>query len=68
MPPGDEKHNLIYDEMVNILGNDYVSDDPAVVEAYSRESQTPGFLTRRRAEFIILPDSTEDIQQVMKQG
>ena len=37
MPLGDDKHKLIYNEMVNILGADYVSDDPAVMEAYSRE-------------------------------
>jgi len=66
MSLGDEKHKLIYQEMVNILGAEYVSDDPAVMEAYSRESQTPSFATRGRAEFIVLPGSTEDVQQVVR--
>jgi hypothetical protein len=66
MPIGDEKHRVIYDELVNVLGPEYVTDDPAVIEAYSRESQTPSFLTRGRAEFIILPGNTEDIQQVVR--
>jgi len=66
MPLGDEKHKLIYDELVNILGSDYVSDDPAVMECYSRESQTPSFLIRRKPEFIVLPGSTEDVQQIVK--
>jgi len=67
MPLGDEKHRLIYDELVNILGADYVSDDRAVAEAYSREAQTPSFATKkRRAEFIVLPGSTEDVQQIIK--
>ncbi len=28
MPLGDDKHKLIYEELINILGSDYVSDDP----------------------------------------
>jgi len=66
MPLGDEKHKLIYDELVNILGSDYVSDDPAVMECYSRESQTPTFLIRGKPEFIVLPGSTEDVQQIFR--
>ena len=66
MPLGDDKHELIYEGLVNILGPDYVSDDPAVVEAYSRESQTPIFRTELSPEFVALPASTEDIQQITK--
>jgi len=66
MPLGDEKHKLIYDELVNILGSDYVSDDPAVMEAYKRESQTPTFLIRGKPEFIVLPGSTADVQQIIR--
>ncbi len=28
MPLGDDKHKLIYEELINILGSDYVSHDP----------------------------------------
>jgi len=66
MPPGDEKHKLIYDELVDILGPDYVSDDRAVVEAYTRESQAPSFVTRGRAEFIVMPENTEDVQEITR--
>jgi len=66
MPLGDEKHKLIFDELVNVLGTEYVSDDRAVIEAYSRESQTPTFTTRGRAEFIALPGGTEDIQEIVR--
>ena len=38
MPLGDEKHRLIYEELVNILGEDYVEDDIAVMEAFSRDA------------------------------
>jgi hypothetical protein len=66
MPRGDEKHRLIYDELVNILGADYVSDDPAVTQAYSRDFYAAGSLYRRSPEFIVLPGSTEDMQQVVR--
>jgi len=66
MPRGDEKHNLILRELTNVLGKDYVSDDPAVALAYSRESQTPTFRTRLLPEFIALPGSAEDVRQIMR--
>jgi len=66
VPLGDDKHKLIYEELINILGPEYVSDDPAVMEAYSRESQSPSFMTQGRYEFIVLPGSTEDVQQITK--
>lgn len=66
MPYGDEKHRLIYNELVNILGARYVSDDPAVMESYNRESQTPTFFVKEKPEFVVIPGSTEDVQQVIK--
>ena len=66
MPGGDEKHRLIYRELVNILGQEYVSDDPGVMEAYSRESQTPSFLTRGRFEFVVLPGNTQEVREIVR--
>lgn len=66
MPLRDARHQLIYRELVNVLGAANVSDDPLVLEAYSRESQTPSHLTRIRAEFVVLPGSTEDIQRIVR--
>lgn len=66
MTTGDEKHKLIYNELVNILGRDYVSDDPGVNEAYSRDFYAMSTLRRRSPEFIVLPGSTEDVQQIVK--
>jgi len=66
MPLGDEKHKLIYNEMVNILGCDYVSDDPAVTQAYSRDHYAVSVLRRRSPEFVALPGSTEDVQQILR--
>jgi hypothetical protein len=66
VPLGDEKHTLIFNELVNILGNDYVEDDPAIMEAFYRDGLTPQFMSRGRAEFIVLPENTGDIQQILK--
>ncbi len=66
MALGDEKHKVIYDELVNILGRDYVSDDPGVTGAYSRDFYAMSTLRRRSPEFIVLPGSAEDVQQIMK--
>jgi hypothetical protein len=66
MPFGDEKHGLIYDKLVNILGAEHVSDDRVVLEAYSRESQAMAQLTKSRAEFVVLPGNTEDVQQIVR--
>ncbi len=64
MAIGDEKHKLIYQELVNILGADYVADDPAIMEAFRRSFTTPFHPTR--PEFIVLPGSTEDVQQIIR--
>jgi glycolate oxidase len=66
MPFGDDKHKRIYDELVNILGREYVSDDPGVMQAYSRDFYAMSTLRRRSPEFIVLPGSTEDVQQILK--
>jgi hypothetical protein len=66
MPLGDEKHSIIYEELVNILGPDYVSDDPAVLQAYSRDFWARSVLNRRSPEFVVLPGGTEDMQQIIK--
>ena len=66
MPLGDDKHKLIYDELVNILGEQYVSDEPAVIEAYHRCALTMSTLAKGRAEFIVLPGSAEDIQKILR--
>ncbi|MFC2018796.1 FAD-binding oxidoreductase [Chloroflexota bacterium] len=66
MPLGDEKHKAIYRVLVDILGSEYVSDDVAVMQAYSRDCYAAAVLKRRRPEFVALPGSTEDIVAIIK--
>ena len=67
MPLGDEKHQRIFEELVNILGPGHVCDDLAVTETYSRDFYAVSTLRRRNIpEFVALPGSTEDVQQIMR--
>jgi len=64
--PYDEKHKLIYDELVNILGPDYVLDDPAGLLAYTRDWTWIVAGTMQKADFVVMPGSTEDVQQIVR--
>jgi len=66
MPSGDERHRLIYEELVNILGDDYVSDDPAVTRAYTRDWIVFSVMRELIPEFVVLPESTEDVQLIVR--
>ncbi|MFC1969167.1 FAD-binding oxidoreductase [Chloroflexota bacterium] len=61
----EEKHKLIYRELVNILGSRYVSDDRGVLEAYGKERQTFSIMSKGRSEFVVLPGRTEDVQKII---
>jgi hypothetical protein len=62
-----EMHETIYKGLVDVLGAENVSDDPAVLQSYSRDYNWRTVLTGgARPEFIVLPGSTEDIQQIVK--
>lgn len=63
----DEKHKIIYEELVNVLGPAYVSDGAATRLAYSRDMFGVSVLRRKRGpEFIALPGSTEDVQRIIQ--
>ena len=66
MPLNNDKHGIIYGELVNILGSDYVSDDPGVLQAYTRGFYAASVLRSRMSEFVVLPGSTEDVQLVVR--
>ena len=66
MPYRDEKHPIIFEESVKILGEEYVEDDPSIVEAVYRDANTSKYAAKGRFEFIVLPACTEDVQNIMK--
>ncbi|MHA1262316.1 MAG: FAD-binding oxidoreductase [Candidatus Freyarchaeota archaeon] len=59
-------HQLVYELLVEIVGPDYVSDDPAVLEAYSRTGWVLGRKKKRRPGFVVLPGSVEEVQAIVR--
>jgi glycolate oxidase len=62
----DSQHRLILTELRHVLGEGYVSDDPGVTEAYSRDFYAGSFTAKVKPEFIVLPGSAEDVRRVMQ--
>ena len=54
-----------YKGLVDILGPEYVSDDPAITETYANPVRQ-GIPVPARFEAITLPDSTEQVQAIVK--
>lgn len=52
----------IYDELVNIVGPEFVSDQPEERYIYSMD---PGTMPPCEPDFVVLPDSTAEVKQVM---
>jgi hypothetical protein len=62
----------IYRELEDIVGNEWISQDRAIVETYSKESiDAQGFLKKHLRDpssipaCVVLPGSTEEIQAIM---
>jgi hypothetical protein len=66
MPIGDDKHKRIFEELVNILGERWVEDDPAIMEAFYHDMSGQSTLNEQRVEFIALPEDTEDVQKIIR--
>jgi glycolate oxidase len=54
-----------YKGLVDILGPEYVSDDPVITETYANPVRQ-GMPAPPRFEAITLPDSTEEVQAIVK--
>jgi hypothetical protein len=66
MPYGDDKHQNIYNALVELMGEDYVEDDPAVVEAFYRDYYSYVSMPAPRVEFWVLPGDTAQIQAIYR--
>jgi len=51
------------EELAGIVGSEYVSDDPDVLERYSKDYS---FVQPRRPSYVVYPGNTEEIQGVVK--
>jgi len=61
-----KKHLEIKEALIRILGPEWVSDEPEITQAYSRDWTAPGILEPRRPEFVVLPGSVEDVRAITK--
>jgi glycolate oxidase len=59
-------HKVVYKKLEDAVGPEYVSDDPAVLESYSRDCSAPGILFRRRPAYVVLPGNVDEVQKVIK--
>lgn len=59
-------HQGLYELLKETVGPEYISDDPPVLEAYSRTGWVLGKLKKKRPGFIILPGSVEDVQVIVR--
>ena len=61
-----EKHNLLKEALTGLLGPENVTDDKAILEAYTRDFLPPGVLEHYPPEFVVLPGNTEEVQTIYK--
>ncbi|MEM2631388.1 MAG: FAD-binding oxidoreductase [Candidatus Bathyarchaeia archaeon] len=60
------RHEAIKKALESVLGEDYVSDDPAVLESYGKDASAHGILFGKAPEFVVLPGSAKEVQAVVK--
>ena len=61
-----KKHEKIYDGLVSILGEENVSDSPAIMQTYAGDWLPAKFLNQITPEFVALPETTRDVQAIIK--
>ena len=61
-----DTHPEVYSILEQIVGEEYVSDDPSILIVHSRDQSPFANLKPIPPEYVILPESTEQIQEIMK--
>lgn len=61
-----EKHDEIKRYLEAVVGPEYVSDDPAILECHAKDSSPSGILSGKRPEFVVLPGDAEDVSAIVK--
>ena len=61
-----KKHEKIYEGLVSILGEENVSDSPAIMQTYAGDWLPAKILNHITPEFVALPASTQDVQAIIK--
>jgi FAD/FMN-containing dehydrogenase len=56
----------IYKELQNVVRPENISENIGVLQAYSKQPFPPGFLGRKQPDAVVLPESTRDVQAVLR--
>ncbi len=59
-------HPEVYSKLEKIVGKENISDDPSILIVHSRDQSPFANLKPTPPEFVVLPESTEQIQEIMK--
>jgi len=57
---------IVFQDLESIVGPDYVSNDPAILEADAKQPWPHGILLRRRPFAVVIPSSPEEIQSIYR--
>jgi FAD/FMN-containing dehydrogenase len=58
-----EGEMAIQEDLVGIVGSEYVSDEPEILERYSRDYS---FVTPRKPRCVVFPKNTEEVQGIVR--
>ncbi len=61
-----DKHLEVYSKLEQIVGKEYISDDPSIRIVHSRDQSPFANLKPIPPEYVVLPENTEQIQEIMK--
>ncbi|MFW9959222.1 MAG: hypothetical protein ACFFCT_14215, partial [Candidatus Odinarchaeota archaeon] len=53
----------LYDELVAIVGQERVNDNPVIISAYSKDAC---HLEAERPGIVVMPNSVEEVQKIVK--
>ena len=57
---------IVFQNLESIVGPDYASNDPAILEAYSKQPWPHGILLRRRPFAVVIPSCAEEIKSIYR--
>lgn len=62
----------VYQAIANVVGPDFISDDPVVRQTYAKDGAFPAIMKRYKQDpsaipdLVVLPESTEEVQGVLR--
>jgi FAD/FMN-containing dehydrogenase len=55
--------NAAMQEILEVVGSDWVTDDPAILIGYSKDNS---FEAAKKPHLVVMPESTEEVQEVVR--